>query len=279
MEFQESIIDIIQRRTSSRTYEQKEIDPIAYQKLDAYIAEINASNQIKGNFLLAKMNETDAEKPQKLGTYGVITGASSFIIGTVDKDEKDAVTFGYLFEKIVLCATNLGIQTCWLGGTFKKSDFEKSVVIPENESIVMVSPIGYKKEKRRLFESAMRAVISADKRKPWSELFFEADHTPMNEGLAGAYAVPFEMVRLGHSASNKQPWRIIHDQDRFDFFLARTKGYGSPNFDMQMNDMGIAKCHFELTAKELGLSGSWKEVSDIKGYEDWEYTFSWVMEA
>ncbi|MGB4438289.1 MAG: nitroreductase family protein [Sedimentibacter sp.] len=56
----------------------------------------------------------------------------------------------------------------------------------------------------------------------------------------GTYGVPIEMVRLGPSASNKQPWRIIKDKNSYHFYLCRTKGYGSVNFDVQKNDLGIA---------------------------------------
>ena len=50
---------------------------------------------------------------------------------------------------------------------------------------------------------------------------------------------------------------------RFDFYLRRTPGYRERNRllfgvqDLQRADMGIAMCHFELSAKELGLKGSW----------------------
>lgn len=279
MEFQKSIIELIKIRTSSRTYDGREIDTIALQKLNTFIMEINAEKIINGRFILAQKSHDVLENGQKLGTYGVILGAQSYIVGALEMTEKDAQSFGYLFEKVVLYATELGIQTCWLGGTFKKSDFEKSIVMPENEVIVMVSPIGYKKEKPRIFESVMRSVVGANNRKPWNELFFNANYTPMTEQLAGLYAVPLEMVRLGPSASNKQPWRVIHDENRFDFFLCRTKGYGVKNFDLQKNDMGIAKCHFELSANELGLVGEWQDIANMKAKDDWEYAFSWKMEA
>lgn len=279
MDFQKSIIELIKKRISSRTYDEREIDTIALRKLNNFISKINVENKIQGRFMLTEKLNADPGKEQKLGTYGFISGATSFIVGTIDIDEQDALSFGYLFEKIVLYATYLGIQTCWLGGSFKKIDFEKNVVIPEKQVIAIVSPIGYKKEKQRFFETAMRSVVGANKRKPWNELFFEADHTPMNEHLAGLYAVPLEMVRLGPSASNKQPWRIVHDKDRFDFFLSRTKGYGTTNYDMQKNDMGIAKCHFELSANELGLLGSWQVVESINVPDQWEYAFSWRIEA
>ena len=176
----------------------------------------------------------------------------------------------------MLFATDLGLQTCWLGGTFNKGNFEQNMNLLSNEFIPIVSPVGTKKEKPRVFESAMRAVIGANKRKPWSELFFETDSlVPLNEENEGEYAVPLEMVRLGPSASNKQPWRIIKDKNVYHFFLCRTKGYGLTGFDMQKNDIGIAKCHFELSANELGLKGTWEIIKNINTPNDWEYICSW----
>jgi nitroreductase len=92
------------------------------------------------------------------------------------------------------------------------------------------------------------------------------------------------MVRLGPSASNRQPWRIIHDQDQWHFYLRRSAGYGqgiSGLFmatDLQRVDMGIAMSHFALTAQELGLGGAWRvEEPGIKmPNELTEYVVSWV---
>ena len=170
----------------------------------------------------------------------------------------------------------MGLQTCWLGGTFNKGNFEQNTSLVDNEFIPIVSPVGIKKEKPRVFESVMRTVIGANKRKPWSELFFETDSlVPLSEESSGQYAVPLEMVRLGPSASNKQPWRIIKDENAYHFFLCRTKGYGAVGYDMQKNDIGIAKCHFELSANELGLKGTWVKIKNIITPNDWEYCCSW----
>jgi hypothetical protein len=46
---------------------------------------------------------------------------------------------------------------------------------------------------------------------------------------------------------------------------------------MQKNDIGIAKCHFELTAKELGLKGKWAK-EDIGMVDGLEYICTWVGE-
>ena len=276
MEFKKSVIELIKNRTSCRTFNTNGIDNLALQKLKNYIAKINAETKIKARFLFTQNNNIGGRTEKKLGTYGVISGANSFIVGIIDKDEKNALEFGYLFEKIILAATDLGLQTCWLGGTFKKSNFEQKSSLHENEIIPIVSPVGIKKEKPRVFESAMRAVIGASKRKPWNELFFEKNNSvPLSEQNADKYAIPLEMVRLGPSASNKQPWRIIKDKSLFHFFLCRTKGYGVTNFDMQKNDLGIAKCHFELSANELGLKGKWEEMKNVNTPDGWEYINTW----
>jgi nitroreductase len=87
------------------------------------------------------------------------------------------------------------------------------------------------------------------------------------------------MTRLSPSASNKQPWRIVKDGNNFHFYLSHTKGYSKAmGFDMQRIDIGIAMCHFELTAKELGLNGKWMNVApSIKSQdENTEYIISWI---
>jgi nitroreductase len=71
------------------------------------------------------------------------------------------------------------------------------------------------------------------------------------------------MVRLGPSASNKQPWRFVRQASAWHLYLHRTPGYGkgisslSATADLQRVDMGIAMSHFALTARESGLEGGW----------------------
>jgi hypothetical protein len=280
MNDQTSIIELIKIRKSCRTFETKKIESITLQKLKDFISEINKQSKIKARYVIADNTDPDSGKTVKLGTYGVISGANTFIVGIIDKDEKDAAEFGYQFEKIILFATRLGLQTCWLGGTFNKGSFQRSIDLGDNEIIPIVSPLGYGKEKRKLLESAMRSLAGSDQRKPWSEIFFNKDSSiGLSESDAGAYALMLDMVRLAPSASNKQPWRVIMAHNRFDFFLARTPGYRSLGFDLQKNDVGIAMCHFELSALELGLKGKWKTYGNIGTNADWEYVTTWEIEA
>jgi hypothetical protein len=45
--------------------------------------------------------------------------------------------------------------------------------------------------------------------------------------------------------------------------------------DLQKVDMGIAMCHFELLAKELGLKGNWQQQGIRISSDDKEYITSW----
>jgi nitroreductase len=279
MEFSHSIIEIIKKRKSVRTYLDCAIDEALISKLEDAVTEVNEQMKCKGRIALLKGFGNDAGVPQKLGTYGFITGAKTFLIGIIDKEENNALEFGYWFEKIILHATDLNLGTCWLGGTFKRDDFIKAAELKDGEVIAVVSPVGKPKEKKRVLESAMRAAVGADKRKLWPQLFFESTcMKPLLTYQAGAYEQALEMVRLSPSASNKQPWRVLLKDNAYHFFLCKTKGYPQSIYDMQKNDIGIAMCHFELTAKELGLRGSWKEIKDIEASEVLEYMISWLTE-
>jgi hypothetical protein len=128
--------------------------------------------------------------------------------------------------------------------------------------------------------------MNANRRLPMEQLFFANTFgNALTMESAGSYAQPLEMVRWAPSASNKQPWRIVQICNAWHFYLQRTKGYGKGTLlfsilrlaDLQRVDIGIAMCHFELTARALGLNGQW-EINDpqIPILENTEYIVSWI---
>jgi hypothetical protein len=189
-------------------------------------------------------------------------------------------------EQIVLFATDLGLGTCWLGGTFTKTGFASKAAVQEGELVPSVISVGYIAKKPRLFDNMIRRSAKADKRRPWERLFFDGGfETPLSHQAAGEYAQPLDMLRRGPSASNKQPWQVVRQGKRWHFYLRRTPGYREGRLnrrmvvaDLQRIDMGIAMCHFELTARELGLQGRWErnEPGIIIPDGPLEYTVSWV---
>ena len=200
--------------------------------------------------------------------------------------QKNLEDYGYRLQQIVLFVTDLGLGTCWLGGIFSKSNFAKKISLTQEESIPAVIATGVIIDEEKERRSKSRKQVGADSRLAWENLFFDrAFGTVLSREQAGSYAIPLDMLRLGPSASNKQPWRVVQEGQVFHFYLQRTKGYpGSLATrlfhieDLQRVDLGIAMCHFELTAKELGLRGKWsiQEPAIEKPDAMTEYIISWI---
>jgi len=268
-----TIQDVIRSRISCRTYEPAPLSQEIITKMQEELSLLNQEAISKVRFALVSSIGDENNSKTKLGTYGVMSGAHTFIVAIQDLELGDPLELGYLFEKAVLFATKLGISTCWLGGTFNRSNFEKNLTLTQNETIPIVSPIGYAKDKRSLLDSTMRFGAGSNSRKPWNELFFEYDFkTALTKEAAGEFEAALEMVRLGPSASNKQPWRILKIGNDFHFYIQRNPGYGDMiKYDLQLNDLGIAKCHFELTVKELGVQGSWVKLNPQPEIQGWFY--------
>lgn len=98
---------------------------------------------------------------------------------------------------------------------------------------------------------------------------------------AKSQACPLEAVRLAPSAVNKQPWRVIVNEDGAHFYLKHAKGYVSGAVDdIQKIDMGIALCHFALPAEEAGLATTFciKDPSALVEL-DMEYIASYLFSA
>jgi nitroreductase len=217
--FGKPIIDVIKLRHSVRTYSTEKLSDELKQKLLSYAREIKGPFDAKVRIELIDELKTAEKGNAKIGTYGIIKGAKAYIAGVVEKGDKNLEQLGYCLEKLVLYGTSLGLGTCWLGGTFKKSEFSKVVNLRENEILPIVTPIGFEANKKSIVESIMRRAAGSDNRKTWNELFYNGNfETSMDEKAAGNYAPALEMVRLAPSASNKQPWRIVK-QDNYYIFI------------------------------------------------------------
>jgi nitroreductase len=281
--FTKPITEIIKNRHSVRTYNPEALDQELKNKLAEYAAEIKGPFDSPVRLEIIDSLDLAEKSGGKIGTYGVIKGAKTFIAGVADKNEHNMEQLGYCLEKLVLYAASYELGTCWLGGTFKRSQFTELVGLKKDELIPVVTPVGRPADKRTLFESIMRRAAGSDKRKQWNELFFDGSFDkPLNQENAEQYAEVLEMVRLAPSASNKQPWRILKQGNEYHFYLAQAKGYGGAlGFNVQKIDMGIAMCHFEMTAIEAELKGNWlvkAHLPFIGQTKDLEYIVSWIMQ-
>ena len=159
-------------------------------------------------------------KVQKL-SCPVITGTDTYIGGKTKRVPHAEEAFGYSFENVVLELAGQGLGTTWIGGTMDRKAFEKAMDLKDDEFMPYISPLGTPAEKFSLRETLMRKGVKADVRFPQEALFFrnDFDHPvtpddPMHDVL--------ELVRLGPSAVNKQPWRIVLCED-MAYFYPRAK--------------------------------------------------------
>lgn len=277
------VSNIIQKRYSCRSYADKPMPGYVLQQFsDAVNAPRHGPFGHTPRFVLISISSLSREDWKKLGTYGVIKNARLFLAGILQPTlPMAAQDYGYCKEQLILKATELGLGTCWIGGTFSIGAFGRAAGLCSGELLPSISPIGYAADKRSLMERVMRRIAGSDFRKPWSELFFNGLFPlPLPRNEAGPYAEALENVRLAPSASNKQPWRIVYKEDRktFSFYLSRTPGYWYPQeVSLQDIDMGIAMCHFELTAQQLGLKGSWRREDSAPHIKSLEYVVSWQI--
>jgi Putative TM nitroreductase len=273
-----SVIEIIKQRYSCRTYQERPIDDVQQQAISDFLSVIQKGpfgNPLRFEMVAAKTvgmgTQVDRRALKGLGTYGTLHNVPGFIVGVVATNEKnkannrDMEDYGYWLEEAILFAKAIGLDTCWLGGFFTRSSFSRAMGVKPNELIPAVAAIGYAMSDPRTGD-VIRMAAGSNRRFSWEKLFFQNDFSqPISVQEAGAYAEPLEMVRLAPSASNKQPWRIIREGNAWHFYLQRTPGYGGglvslflSHADLQQVDIGIAMCHFDLTAAELGLKGTWE---------------------
>lgn len=286
MSLPQSAIETMKKRQSVRTFANEGIKDSHLMQIMDYIR--NEENFVgpfgnKGRIEFIQVTNNVSDKGIKLGTYGFIKNPQAYLVGVTNNSKYSLVEFAYLFQKVVIMLTEHGMGTCWMGGTFNRNSFEQEVRLGEGEFIPCITPIGYPNQKQRVFDKALRYVVKADNKKPWEKLFSDSEfNVPLTKENAGSLGVPIEMVRLGPSASNKQPWRLLLTSDRklCHFYIEHTPNYSSSlGYDMQLLDLGIAMCQFELACKELDIEGNWmvEEPNIPLPNEQTEYIVSWNM--
>ncbi len=126
MPYSKPVTEIIKERFSCRTYIDKPIAEEDRERLSGYLSAIGRGPfGAAVRFKLIAATDQDRKALKGLGTYGFIKGATGFIVGAVGHSRKNLEDFGYMMESAILFATDMGLGTCWLGGSFTRSSFAK----------------------------------------------------------------------------------------------------------------------------------------------------------
>lgn len=275
-----SVEEAVTKRYSVRNYKDVNIEKNIMDEIKTFINSLDNPFGKKVNYHFLEKEDTNNE--QRLGTYGVIKGAKQYIGTTIKLEAMALEALGYELEVLMLYLAHRDIGTCWLGGTFDRKGLSQAMDIGENEIFPAITPYGYAASNKHLKEIAMRKMIKADQRVQWDKIFFKYDFTnPLKKEEAGSLQFPLEMVRLGPSASNKQPWRIVLIDNSCHFYQYKEPNYSALfPYDIQKIDMGIAAAHFDLAVKEFGYNGKFDTKCDpkLKLPNHVEYAFTWVKD-
>ncbi len=227
--------EAIQARTSRRTYLETPISKEAADKLIAMMDEVNH----QGNLSLRLIMNEPAAFGKLRKSYGMFKGVRNYIllIGRNGADAKEKL--GYYGEKLVLLATQLGLGTCWVGGTLDRSIGDRYVQPGEFfHGVITIGNV----ESDKSFKERLIAKATHRKSKAIGEMMKAEGEVP-EWFLAGMSA-----VQKAPSAVNAQPVTFTYLRGIVSAYVASEK-YGHEKVDL-----GIAKLHFEIGAG----GGTWE---------------------
>ena len=207
----------IAERHSVRQYLDK---PIEGETLAALRAAVDDCNKESGLHVQLITGE-DRAFDSPLAHYGKFTNVPAYLamIGKKGGDLEERC--GYWGEKLVLTAQTLGLNTCWVGGTYKK--IPDAYRIAPGEKLVIVISVGYGATQGHTRKS-----------KTFAEVAKAEGNVPQwfRDGVAAALLAP--------TALNQQKFTLTLQGDK----VKAKAGLGF----FTKTDLGIVKCHFELGA-------------------------------
>jgi len=233
-------------RHSRRTYSAEVPKEEKLARLDQVCREFRPFPEVRSQ-LVRKSPETVFKG--LVGHYGRVNGAPMYIafIGKMSSPSVQEAT-GYIGEGIILEATTLGLDTCWVGGFFRPESVRSQIDIQEGEKVLSVTPVGYAPPEKTRQEKIMSGLVKSRLRKPMAKLVGgEIPTLWMEKAL--------EAARLAPSAQNRQPWRFRIEKDTV--VIATDKSFSTSSISKRL-DCGIAMLHFELGALAAGVRGKWE---------------------
>lgn len=217
----------IRERHSVRDYDDLALTQWQIDALNKLIKEINKETGLE----FSLHTHEDIFSHWILG-YGIIKNCKNYLRFAGKSSESLLEKVGYYGEMLILKAQRLGLNTCWVGGTYRKKD----VLGDSSSTLVCVAALGVGKTEG-----------TQSKSKPLSS-YYEGENVP-EWFLKG-----MEAVSLAPSAVNQKKWMFKYLGGKW----VEAESHGKHFNEV---DLGIAKLHFEL--------GSGKKVfgfPSIKGF-------------
>ena len=215
------LIEAIKARHSVRKYLDRPIEKAKVAQLREAVDTVNAESGLNVQLVL---NEPKAFS-SGLWKYGQFSGVQNYFVMAGPKGKEAEEKIGYYGEKLVLLAQTIGLNTCWVGLTYKK--IPGTFTLRDGDMVHCVISLGY---------GTMPGVHHPQK--PAENVYESSEGLPpvwFRNGLEAALLAP--------TAVNQQKFKfILHPgnvvEAKTSFSMA---GYTAI-------DLGIVKLHFELGA-------------------------------
>ena len=220
MTLQEAIV----ARHSVRQYQEKPLEASIINRLNEEIALCNQEGKLHIQLVV---NEPKAFAGG-LAKYGKFSGVSNYLAMIGRKGADEAI--GYYGERLVLLAQTLGLNSCWVGLSFRKQPDQYQIDV--EEKLYCVIALGY---------GATQGVQHI--MRPMEQ--FVKVHGTMPEW----FKLGMEAVLLAPTAVHQQKFEFELVDDHTVCARARFTlvGYGKI-------DLGIVKYHFEVAAGKENFS-------------------------
>ena len=215
--------EAIEARHSVRKYIDKEIPADVIAVLQDKIAEYNKVGHLNIQLVL---NETKAFTGML--SYGKFSGVRNYLV-MVGKKSKDLdERIGYYGEHIVLLVQTLGLNTCWVGLSYRK--VPEAYNVGKDEKLACMIALGYGET-----QGVSHKIKAVD------QVSNASDITPswFKKGVEAALLAP--------TAVNQQKFSFEYlglKNNRHQ--VSAKKGFSMIGYTQM--DLGIAKCHFEIGA-------------------------------
>ena len=223
-----TLLEAVSARHSVRKYIDKELSADIIAALQDKIAECNKVGNL--NIQLVQ-NETRAFTGML--SYGQFSGVKNYLVMVGKKSTDLDERVGYYGEHLVLYAQTLGLNTCWVGLSYRK--VPEAYNIGKDEKLVCMIALGYGETQG--FSHKIKSI---------EEVSNASDITPswFKKGVEAALLAP--------TAVNQQKFSFEHVGVKNNCHQIRAKkGFSMIGYTKM--DLGIAKYHFEIGAGEVNF--------------------------
>ncbi len=266
---EKSLLDAIALRKSTRNFSNIDIEKKTIKDIESYISQIPTLSNFNINFRIFKNEPGIIDLIHPLSSF--LTQAPYFFIASCNKEKNYLEEAGFQSEHLILYLTSKNLNTCYIGGMVDFITLEKKINLPDDEKIIIFSPIGKSEDNIFNFFSniqlktcMMMAGIDA-KRKDLKEIVFHHVWGNKNiDDVEDKLLEIFSRVQLAPSWCNIQPWRFVVTDNKIYLLIAETKlkdemlGHkGTWGNDYRRFDVGIAMSHFSIAAKYMDFKGKW----------------------